>query len=118
MDTYSLIKFLHVAFVVIWLGGGFCLVVLGARDLDLLIESGNRRFGFLQGKFVIRGINFKHHVARIHCLVVLNVDLDNLASHTRRNAYNVCSRDRIICPRMVLDDSPNPEDQHDCSRYH
>jgi uncharacterized membrane protein len=31
MDTYDLIKFLHVAFVVIWLGGGFCLVVLGAR---------------------------------------------------------------------------------------
>src|SRR5205823_1989610 len=31
MDTYSLVKFLHVAFVVIWLGGGFCLVILGAR---------------------------------------------------------------------------------------
>ena len=31
MDTYTLVKFLHVAFVVVWLGGGFSLVVLGAR---------------------------------------------------------------------------------------
>ena len=31
MDTYSFIKFLHITFVVIWLGGGFCLVLLGAR---------------------------------------------------------------------------------------
>src|ERR1700681_4670499 len=31
MDTYGFVKFLHVAFVVIWLGGGFCLVLLGAR---------------------------------------------------------------------------------------
>lgn len=31
MDTYSFIKFLHVAFVVIWLGGGFCLILLAAR---------------------------------------------------------------------------------------
>lgn len=31
MDTYSLVKFLHVAFVVTWLGGGLSLVLLGAR---------------------------------------------------------------------------------------
>ena len=31
MDTYSFIKFLHVAFVVTWLGGGLSLVLLGAR---------------------------------------------------------------------------------------
>jgi uncharacterized membrane protein len=29
MDYYSLFKFLHVASVIIWLGGGFTLVVLG-----------------------------------------------------------------------------------------
>jgi hypothetical protein len=31
MDTYSLVKFLHIAFVVTWLGGGLSLVLLGAR---------------------------------------------------------------------------------------
>jgi uncharacterized membrane protein len=31
MDTYSLIKFLHVAFVVTWIGGGVGLLLLGAR---------------------------------------------------------------------------------------
>jgi uncharacterized membrane protein len=31
MDTYAFVKFLHVAFVIVWLGGGLCLVLLGAR---------------------------------------------------------------------------------------
>jgi uncharacterized membrane protein len=31
MDIFSFVKFLHVGFVVIWLGGGFCVVLLGAR---------------------------------------------------------------------------------------
>lgn len=31
MDAYAIVKYLHVLFVVIWLGGGFGLVVLGAH---------------------------------------------------------------------------------------
>lgn len=31
MDWYSLIKFVHIAFAIIWLGGGFGLVILGVR---------------------------------------------------------------------------------------
>jgi uncharacterized membrane protein len=31
MDVYGFVKFLHVGFVVIWLGGGLCLVLLAAR---------------------------------------------------------------------------------------
>ena len=31
MDSYTLIRLLHVAFAIAWLGGGLCLIVLGAR---------------------------------------------------------------------------------------
>jgi uncharacterized membrane protein len=31
MDTYTVIKFLHLAFAIAWLGGGLCLNLLGAR---------------------------------------------------------------------------------------
>jgi uncharacterized membrane protein len=31
MDAYLILKYLHVIFVIIWLGGGFAMVVLGAR---------------------------------------------------------------------------------------
>lgn len=31
MDTIAFVKFLHVAFVIVWLGGGLCLVLLAAR---------------------------------------------------------------------------------------
>ena len=31
MDTIVFVKFLHVAFVITWLGGGLCMVLLGAR---------------------------------------------------------------------------------------
>lgn len=43
MDWYTLVKFLHVAAAMIWLGGGFCLMVLAvvasqARDDDSLLR--------------------------------------------------------------------------------
>jgi len=31
MDTYTLVRLLHVAFAIAWLGGGLCLIVLAAR---------------------------------------------------------------------------------------
>jgi uncharacterized membrane protein len=31
MDTYLAVKYLHIIFVIIWLGGGFAMVFLGAR---------------------------------------------------------------------------------------
>ena len=31
MDWYALVKFIHIAFAIVWLGGGFGLVVLGIR---------------------------------------------------------------------------------------
>ncbi|HZP19975.1 MAG TPA: DUF2269 family protein [Bauldia sp.] len=31
MDWYVILKYIHVLFVIVWLGGGFCLVVLGVR---------------------------------------------------------------------------------------
>lgn len=31
MDAYSLVKFLHVTFAIIWLGSQFCLTLLGLR---------------------------------------------------------------------------------------
>lgn len=31
MDWYTLVKFLHVTFAIVWLGGGFGLVILGIR---------------------------------------------------------------------------------------
>jgi uncharacterized membrane protein len=31
MDIYTLIRLLHVAFAIAWLGGGLCLIVLAAR---------------------------------------------------------------------------------------
>jgi uncharacterized membrane protein len=31
MDTYTVVKFLHLAFAIAWLGGGLCLILLGAQ---------------------------------------------------------------------------------------
>ena len=31
MDTYTVVKFLHLAFAIAWVGGGLCLILLGAR---------------------------------------------------------------------------------------
>ena len=32
MDTYTVVKFLHLAFAIAWLGGGLSLILLGARQ--------------------------------------------------------------------------------------
>lgn len=29
MDTYLILKFLHISFAILWLGGGMCLILLG-----------------------------------------------------------------------------------------
>ena len=86
--------------------------VLGPGHFNLLIQRSQRRFGIFQGQPVIGGINFKQHVAGFHRLVVLDVELDDLAGPAGGHADDVGFRNRIIGARMPLDDAPNPEGQH------
>ena len=93
----------------------FQLRVLRSRHLDLLVEGPEGRLSFLQSQFVIGGINFEEHIAGSHRLIVLHVELDDLASHARRNADDICPCDGIIGAGMMLDDSPDAEGQYNRS---
>src|SRR6266446_3468723 len=80
---------------------------------ELLIQSGQLSFSLFQDESVILRIDFEKHVAFFHRLVVLHIQLKDLISHTRRNAYDIGSHGRIIGPWMSFYDFPEVErDQH------
>src|SRR5438132_10236968 len=79
----------------------------------LSIQSGQISFGLFQNESVILRVDFEKHVAFLHRLVILHIQLKDLTSHTWRNAYHIGARGRIIGPRMTFDDCPDVEcDDH------
>src|SRR6266702_2054148 len=74
---------------------------------ELSIQSGQLSFSLFQDESVILRVDFEKHVAFLHRLVVLQIELEDLTTHTRRNAYHVGARSRVVGPRMSLDDSPD-----------
>src|SRR6266576_5658153 len=67
----------------------------GAMGLcNLSIQSGQISFSLFQDESVILGVDFEKHVAFLHRLVILHIQLEDLTSHARRNAYYIGSQCR------------------------
>jgi hypothetical protein len=77
------------------------------RLRNLSIQRDQISFGLFQDKFVILRVDFEKHVAFLDLLVVLDIQLEDLTCHTRRNAHHVGARRRVIGSRMSFDNSPD-----------
>jgi hypothetical protein len=83
---------------------------------NLSIQSGQFSLGLFQDESVILRVDFEKHVVFLHRLVVLRIELEDLTTHTRRNADHVGACGRVIRARMSFDDSPNVKrDDHRAS---
>src|SRR5437764_15370603 len=98
------------------LGGGKAMrqewlqAVQGVLGLgELLIQSGQFSFSLFQDESVILRIDFKKHGAFLYRLVILHIQLDDLTTHTRRNAHHIGPRRCVVGARVSFDDSPNVE---------
>src|SRR5438132_469056 len=80
---------------------------------ELLIQSGQFSFSLFQDESVILGVDFEKHVAFLYRLVILNIQLEDLTAHTRRNAHHIGARSSVVGAGMSFDDSPDIKgDQH------
>src|SRR5205807_1726832 len=80
---------------------------------ELLIQSGQFSFSLFQDESVILRIDFEKHLAFLHRLVVLHIQLEDLTTDTRRNAHHIGARGRIIRARVSFHDSPDVKSDYD-----
>jgi hypothetical protein len=96
----------------------FQLSVLRTRNLDLLVESREGGLRLFQRNLVIGRINFEEHISGGHGLIVLHVELADLAAHARSDTDDVGARGRVVCPGVPFGDVPDPKSQHGRSQNH
>ena len=96
----------------------FQLSVLRTRNLDLLVESREGGLRLFQRNLVICRINFEEHISGGHGLIVLHVELADLAAHARSDTDDIGTRGRVVCPGVPFGDVPDPKRQHGRSQDH
>src|SRR5215831_13901943 len=74
---------------------------------ELVIHSGQLSLSFFQDESVIFRVDFEKHIAFLHRLVVLDIELDGLTTHTRRNAYDIGARSGIVRSWMPFQHTPD-----------
>ena len=78
----------------------------------MLVESREGGLRLFQRNLVICRINFEEHISGGHGLIVLHVELADLAAYARSDTDDIGTRGRVVCPRVPFGDVPDPKRQH------